>query len=371
MPCAPRVQVIVKSTFIHVEPTGPDEKRMLKRMSMPNILGSMPIHWQGCSVPSTRIFDTITKHRQSGRAQAVKFEDKCMHINQHYDVAEVEEMDGQSSLSEVSSHASRVQKVEIEAKHKHIIQHYDVEEVEEMDGQRSHSEESSHAGRVQAIEVDVKHKHINQHCDNEDVEETDDQSSHGEVRSHVGRVQQSIHREVSSHAGRVQEVEVEVEQKHINQHFSFQEVEEMDGQGVHIEVSSSSQANSSSHIELTDKEIMPGASWSTGSTGHDFQNCKPCAWNWKPSGCSKGSSCEFCHLCEDGELKAKKRDRRVQARRMYQAEKRQKKVIRDQCWSHLAPPSSAPRATPLSFDAASGHPCIVGILPVLLMSGRQ
>jgi len=145
----------------------------------------------------------------------------------------------------------------------------------------------------------------------------------------------------------------------------------MDGQGVHIEVSSSSQANSSSHIELTDKEIMPGASWSTGSTGHDFQNCKPCAWNWKPSGCSKGSSCEFCHLCEDGELKAKKRDRRVQARRMYQAEKRQKKVIRDQCWSHLAPPSSAPRATPLSFDAASGHPCIVGILPVLLMSGRQ
>jgi len=225
-----RVQVQVKNTFLLFEPICPNEPRMLKSLSMPNLLDSMPIGWQGGSVPSIPIVNTMTKHRQAGRDQKVKVEDK----------------------------------------HRHINQHYDDEEIEEMDGQSSHSGVSFHAGRAQEVEVEVKHKHI-------------------------------------------------------NRHLNFQDFDEMDGQSGHIEVSSSYQASSSSRAEQTDKEIMRGASWSAGSIGHDDKDCRPCAWNWKPSGCSKGSSCEFCHLCEDGKLQARQRDRRVQKRLMHEAERRKKK----------------------------------------------
>jgi len=47
---------------------------------------------------------------------------------------------------------------------------------------------------------------------------------------------------------------------------------------------------------------------SVGAAGHNEQLCKPCAWNWKPGGCVKGRSCTFCHLCEEGELKRRKKD---------------------------------------------------------------
>eukprot|EP00811_Abedinium_folium_P007145 NODE_16592_length_986_cov_7.020955.p1 GENE.NODE_16592_length_986_cov_7.020955~~NODE_16592_length_986_cov_7.020955.p1 ORF type:complete len:199 (-),score=10.14 NODE_16592_length_986_cov_7.020955:272-868(-) len=45
---------------------------------------------------------------------------------------------------------------------------------------------------------------------------------------------------------------------------------------------------------------------SRGSLGHGLGTCKPCAWSWKPGGCSKGAMCEFCHTCTREDFKWKK-----------------------------------------------------------------
>jgi hypothetical protein len=53
-----------------------------------------------------------------------------------------------------------------------------------------------------------------------------------------------------------------------------------------------------------------GVAWSVGSALHDERDCTPCALDWRPSGCSHGESCQFCHLCGKdtpvGRLKLKK-----------------------------------------------------------------
>jgi len=38
---------------------------------------------------------------------------------------------------------------------------------------------------------------------------------------------------------------------------------------------------------------------SVGSAQHAHGQCKPCAHCWRPQGCFKGSSCEFCHICDE------------------------------------------------------------------------
>lgn len=50
---------------------------------------------------------------------------------------------------------------------------------------------------------------------------------------------------------------------------------------------------------------------SIGSMVHHLGRCNPCAWYWKPQGCTKGSYCTRCHLCPDGELKARKKAKKV------------------------------------------------------------
>merc|ERR1712187_511431 len=42
---------------------------------------------------------------------------------------------------------------------------------------------------------------------------------------------------------------------------------------------------------------------------HGTGNCCPCAWFWRPSGCSNGEACRHCHLCPAGELKARKKSK--------------------------------------------------------------
>jgi len=39
---------------------------------------------------------------------------------------------------------------------------------------------------------------------------------------------------------------------------------------------------------------------SVGSVGHYSGSCRPCVWFWRPTSCSKESSCEYCHLCDSG-----------------------------------------------------------------------
>jgi len=38
---------------------------------------------------------------------------------------------------------------------------------------------------------------------------------------------------------------------------------------------------------------------SIGSAQHEHGQCKPCAHCWRAQGCYKGSSCEFCHICDE------------------------------------------------------------------------
>lgn len=71
--------------------------------------------------------------------------------------------------------------------------------------------------------------------------------------------------------------------------------------------------------ELPVPQIVPLESrtpeLSMGSAIHGTGHCKPCAWFWKPQGCTNGSECCHCHLCPDGEIKARKKASALAARK--------------------------------------------------------
>lgn len=46
---------------------------------------------------------------------------------------------------------------------------------------------------------------------------------------------------------------------------------------------------------------------SLGSVDHGTGVCRPCAWFWKRGGCKSGRLCSHCHLCPEGELKARRK----------------------------------------------------------------
>jgi len=52
---------------------------------------------------------------------------------------------------------------------------------------------------------------------------------------------------------------------------------------------------------------------SKGSALHPWGACKPCAFVFE-AGCANGSNCQFCHLCEPGEKKRRKKERRRMAK---------------------------------------------------------
>jgi hypothetical protein len=63
-----------------------------------------------------------------------------------------------------------------------------------------------------------------------------------------------------------------------------------------------------------DEEVVPvEQQWSKGSTLHQWGTCKPCAFYLKDN-CENGASCIFCHLCEPGEKKRRKKERLAIAR---------------------------------------------------------
>mmetsp|Transcript_45103 Transcript_45103/g.107228 ORF Transcript_45103/g.107228 Transcript_45103/m.107228 type:complete len:469 (+) Transcript_45103:66-1472(+) len=63
---------------------------------------------------------------------------------------------------------------------------------------------------------------------------------------------------------------------------------------------------------------LMGSLPSTGSELHFQGRCRPCGWFWKPEGCQNGRDCLHCHLCPDGEVKARKKARQ-QAKRQTEA----------------------------------------------------
>lgn len=62
----------------------------------------------------------------------------------------------------------------------------------------------------------------------------------------------------------------------------------------------------------TKEQLKPRASappnlLSKGSAYHQQGQCRPCAWMWKAGGCQNADTCEYCHLCPEGELKHRKK----------------------------------------------------------------
>jgi len=53
--------------------------------------------------------------------------------------------------------------------------------------------------------------------------------------------------------------------------------------------------------------MAPEPQISAGSALHGTGACKPCAFFWHPKTCANGEDCEFCHLCPEGEKKARQK----------------------------------------------------------------
>lgn len=58
----------------------------------------------------------------------------------------------------------------------------------------------------------------------------------------------------------------------------------------------------------------PPTTPSHGSILHGTGNCQPCAWFWKSNSCQNGKDCGFCHLCPEGELKSRKKNKQAMMR---------------------------------------------------------
>jgi len=54
-------------------------------------------------------------------------------------------------------------------------------------------------------------------------------------------------------------------------------------------------------------DVNEGLQRPVGSSLHGTGMCKPCAWYWKPQGCSNGAECKHCHMCPKDEVKARSR----------------------------------------------------------------
>jgi len=61
-------------------------------------------------------------------------------------------------------------------------------------------------------------------------------------------------------------------------------------------------------------EKPSGPSNSIGSELHGTGQCKPCAWYWRPGSCQNGAECMHCHLCDEGEIKLRKKAKQVSLR---------------------------------------------------------
>jgi len=62
------------------------------------------------------------------------------------------------------------------------------------------------------------------------------------------------------------------------------------------------------------KEMTP----SVGSAAHYMGTCKPCAFVYK-QGCQSGAACQFCHLCDQTEMRRRKRERKKECKKARQS----------------------------------------------------
>jgi len=69
---------------------------------------------------------------------------------------------------------------------------------------------------------------------------------------------------------------------------------------------------------LDDSEVGSVEVPTLGSKSHYLNQCKPCAFLYKEEGCRSGIGCTFCHLCEPGEKKRRKKEKQTVVRSMRQ-----------------------------------------------------
>jgi len=91
-----------------------------------------------------------------------------------------------------------------------------------------------------------------------------------------------------------------------------------------------------------------------GAELHPTDKCAPCAWNWRPGGCSNGSNCNFCHICPEGALRQARKQgeyRRKQERRACR-----EMAMLPQCSGPWYCNGIAPYATPPQWLEQQGRP---------------
>lgn len=71
-------------------------------------------------------------------------------------------------------------------------------------------------------------------------------------------------------------------------------------------LSSSNSESDGSPVHHPGLQPPPGIP-SFGSALHGTGMCQPCLWFWKPRGCTSQGSCQYCHLCPNGEIKERKK----------------------------------------------------------------
>jgi len=104
-----------------------------------------------------------------------------------------------------------------------------------------------------------------------------------------------------------------------------------------------------------------------GATG----DCRPCAWFHKPSGCVNAEKCTFCHACEEGDLKKRKKAKKQQNKNLsrcstsdtLQDQDENKMEHDDEDMPRKVVTSLVPKSTHQSFDLTSNMP---SICPVIL-----
>jgi len=87
---------------------------------------------------------------------------------------------------------------------------------------------------------------------------------------------------------------------------------------------------------------VDGQQLNVGSTGHHLRLCKPCAF-WNTKGCKDGKECKFCHLCEPGEKKRRKKEKSAYIRNISR-------------WRQTDPPASSPGRAPGPLGPPIGAP---------------
>jgi len=66
--------------------------------------------------------------------------------------------------------------------------------------------------------------------------------------------------------------------------------------------------------KIEDKDGPIDPLWSLGSKLHGSGQCTPCAWLFKPRGCSLAGACTFCHTCPETEIKIRRKAKDAQLR---------------------------------------------------------